>query len=796
VQDEAAVGVDQVRGVEVRRVLSRYPQRFRAYATVYNPPVVREIAREIAAFRPEIVHAHNIHTHISFRSLLEASKAGVPVVLTAHDHQLFCGTKFECASPERAASIPAMRCARCQRLRYFPLRNSLIRKAVARSVGRILAVSEALKEDLAANGYPGELIEALHNGIDPDSMAVEEGRVREFARTHGLEGKRVVLFGGRVSHAKGIDWAVEAMARLSPELNAVLMVLGSSDSYTAHVRALARGRGIEGRIAFLPWMTGDDLKAAYSASLLCLTPSVYREPFNLINIEAMALAKPVVTTRFGGPPEVVVDGETGYVVDPRDSEAMAARLSDLLSNEARAAAMGQAGYRRLLERFTVARQADRVEEVYRTLIEHRPPGTVGKGLVPFQTDEGDRATRGLKPAATNTDAGDRDTSGTSLDATPAHRSSLRILHLITSLDMGGAQKHLLAVVKGLRDRGHQADVAFFKNPTLADDFAATGAEVIDLHAPGTLDPTLLPRLARLLASGRYDILHTHLLKADSYGALAGALARTPVVLASKHNDEAALRNPLVGLVHGSLSRLDQRVVVLSDYVGRYVAERGRVDRARIQRVYYGLPPISPAGPEDGLRVRVELGIPLEAPLVLTVGRLTEQKGLTHLLEAMAIVLRRLPEARLLVVGDAQDGREEYKQSLLALHQSLGLGDRVIFTGVRPDVPALMRAADLFTMASLWEGFGLVFLEAMAAGKPVVATRVSAVPEVVADGVTGLLVPPADPPAMAEAMAALLSDPERARSMGEAGLVRLRDNFSEEKMVDSLEKLYYRLWRRQ
>ena len=372
---------------------------------------------------------------------------------------------------------------------------------------------------------------------------------------------------------------------------------------------------------------------------------------------------------------------------------------------------------------------------------------------------------------------------------------MRILHLITSLDMGGAQKHLLAVVKGLRNRGHQADVAFFKNPTLAADFAATGATVIDLYARGTLDPMLLPRLARLLASGHYDILHTHLLKADSYGAVAGALARTPVV-ASKHNDEAVLRNPLVGVVHGGLSRLDQRVVVLSDYVGRYVVEKGRVDRSRIQRVYYGLPPVCPASPEDGLRVRSELGIPANAPLALTVGRLTEQKGLTHLLEAMALVLRRLPEARLLVVGDAQDGREEYKQRLLSLHQSLSLGDRVIFTGVRPDVPSLMQAADLFTMASLWEGFGLVFLEAMAAGKPVVAARVSAVPEVVADGVTGLLVPPADPQAMAEAILALLSDPERARSMGDAGLVRLREHFSEEKMVDSLEQLYYRLWRRQ
>ena len=358
---------------------------------------------------------------------------------------------------------------------------------------------------------------------------------------------------------------------------------------------------------------------------------------------------------------------------------------------------------------------------------------------------------------------------------------LRVLHVITSLDVGGAQRHLLSLARGLRSRGHLADVAFFKNPSLARQFREAGIQLFDMTARGTISPLLLPRLVRRLRAGRYQIVHTHLLKADTYGALAGVLAGTPVRVSSKHNDEQVLRRAGVAALHGLVSRLSHRVVVLSDHVGRYMASVGRVDPSRITRIYYGLPATHAASPEQGHRLRRELGLPPEAPVVATVGRLAEQKGLTYLLEAMAIVRERLPEARLLVVGDAQDGREGYKRELLRAREALGLEESVIFTGNRDDVPAVMQACDLF-------------LEAMAAARPVVATAVSAVPEVVQDGVTGLLVPPRNPRALAESMLALLSDRQRAEQMGAAGLRRLQEQFTEDAMVGSVERLYFQLWR--
>jgi starch synthase len=368
VQKKDDAGTLTVRGVQVRRVLSRYPLRLRNYLAAYNPALVGRVSAEIADFRPDVVHAQNIHTHISFHALISARQAGVPVVLTAHDHQLFCATKFDCSAPDRSVAIPLSSCARCQRFRYFPLRNHLIKRAVKQSEARILAVSSALRDDLIANGFAQDSIQTIHNGIDPVSMQVSDEQVHGFARRHALDGKKIVLFGGRVSHAKGIDHAVAALGLLPRELTFNFLVLGSSEDYIAYILQMGHRMSVEDRTVFLPWLSGEELRAAYAMSSVCLTPSVYREPFNLINIEAMALKKPVITTCFGGPPEVVVDGETGYILDPRNIELMAAKLEELLTDTARAEAMGEAGYRRVTEHFTVARQAEKTLAVYESVL--------------------------------------------------------------------------------------------------------------------------------------------------------------------------------------------------------------------------------------------------------------------------------------------------------------------------------------------------------------------------------------------------------------------------------------------
>jgi glycosyltransferase involved in cell wall biosynthesis len=190
---------------------------------------------------------------------------------------------------------------------------------------------------------------------------------------------------------------------------------------------------------------------------------------------------------------------------------------------------------------------------------------------------------------------------------------------------------------------------------------------------------------------------------------------------------------------------------------------------------------------EGQHIRHELGIGPDAFLVGNVGRLALQKGQRHLIAAMPLLLERVPRARAIIAGGGD--LEDYLRDLA---NEMGVGERVHVLGPRKDVPALMHAIDVFVMPSIWEGFGLVLLEAMAAGRPIVASRVATIPEVVAEGETGLLVPAGDPLALATALAELADQPEVAARMGEAGRERLRRRFSLEKMVGDTELLYREL----
>jgi glycosyltransferase involved in cell wall biosynthesis len=191
----------------------------------------------------------------------------------------------------------------------------------------------------------------------------------------------------------------------------------------------------------------------------------------------------------------------------------------------------------------------------------------------------------------------------------------------------------------------------------------------------------------------------------------------------------------------------------------------------------------------GRNVRRECGIPDDIPLIGTVGRLSKQKGQTHLIRSIALVLKSVNEARLLIVGHDDQG---LRPLLEAEIKRLGLTENVTLTGFREDVPDIMAAIDIFCLPSLWEGFGLVLLEAMAQARPVVASRVGSIPEVVLDGQTGILVEPGDEVALARALTELLVDQDRALNLGLAGKRRQEEVFSRQAMVRRTEKLYDQL----
>jgi glycosyltransferase involved in cell wall biosynthesis len=378
------------------------------------------------------------------------------------------------------------------------------------------------------------------------------------------------------------------------------------------------------------------------------------------------------------------------------------------------------------------------------------------------------------------------------DAEPAetHRR-IRVLQVITSLERGGAENHLLALLTHADHSAFDFETAVLSGEgELVSVFRQAGMHVHLLKARSRFDPFALARLVGVLRQGSYDIVHSHLFRADIFASLAVARLgeQAPLLVSTRHNDDRFFLNPFVGIVHYMISARQDLIIAISDHIARFTVSRGVRHPARVRRVYHGIEPtVTQALERDGVRIRAELGLGAGDFLVGNVGRLALQKGQRHLIAAMPLLLERVPGAHAVIAGSGD--LEEYLRDLAL---EVGVADRVHVLGPRRDVPALMHAIDVFAMPSIWEGFGLVLLEAMAAGRPIVASRVATIPEVVVDGVTGVLVPAGDSVALAEALTALAHDSARARAYGQAGRERLRSRFSIEKMVGDTELLYREL----
>jgi glycosyltransferase involved in cell wall biosynthesis len=323
---------------------------------------------------------------------------------------------------------------------------------------------------------------------------------------------------------------------------------------------------------------------------------------------------------------------------------------------------------------------------------------------------------------------------------------------------------------------------------LAEPLEARGIPVFALDKRPKLDLRVLIRLVRLMRSERVDVVHTHLWTSSFWGRLAGALARVPVMIITEHNLDTWRRAPHL-LADRLLGRFTDDWVFVSSEVEAFYRARLALPEGRSHVVHNGVDLAPFARRPDPAEVRTRMGLPADARVAGVVGRLEARKGHRFFLEAMRRVVDRVPGALGLIAGEGKE-----KDALLAQRGALGLAESVRLVGYWPDLAEALAALDVFVLPSLMEGHPLAILEAMAAGKPVVATDVGGNAEAVEAGVTGVLVPPADPDALADAILALLLEPERAARLGEAGRRSLDRRFSLAAAVKANEELYLRRYR--
>jgi glycosyltransferase involved in cell wall biosynthesis len=294
------------------------------------------------------------------------------------------------------------------------------------------------------------------------------------------------------------------------------------------------------------------------------------------------------------------------------------------------------------------------------------------------------------------------------------------------------------------------------------------------------------RLARHIARRRIQIVHAY----NFYGnvfAIPPARLVAPVVIASIR-DCAPYLTAMQKRVQRFACQFADCVLVNADAVKDWLISEG-YDSSKIVVIRNGVDLNRFKQPPEPDRIRHELGLPAGTPLVAVVSRLTRLKGLEHFLGAAAVLRPRFPAARFLIAGETAPSDRAYLDELTGLADRLGISDRVIFTGLRSDVPSLLASATVSVMPSLNEALSNVLLESMAAGAPVVATRVGGTPEALIDGKTGLLVPPADSAALVASIARLLENPGLAARLGQAARQVIADRFSVERMVRATEQLY-------
>jgi glycosyltransferase involved in cell wall biosynthesis len=358
---------------------------------------------------------------------------------------------------------------------------------------------------------------------------------------------------------------------------------------------------------------------------------------------------------------------------------------------------------------------------------------------------------------------------------------MKVLHAIKVKGIGGAEQHLLTLLPALRERGIDAQLlsldAGGDSDRLHRRLEAQAVPVHRVNCGFDISPRLAASVSSIVRTERPDLLHTHMVHADIYGSVAARVLGVPLTT-TRHNDDRYLLGPFK-YVDRAFSANADAIIAISDAVREFHIRAGLPER-KLVTIRYGLD-VLPSVPSE--LTPEDAGISASAPLVLAIGRLIEQKDHATLLQAFARVHEAIPDARLAILGWGA-----LEQSTRELAGRLGLQDAVLMPG-RVEPSAWLARADIFAHTSLWEGFGIVLLEAMLSGLPVIATRVSAIPEIVTDGTTGTLVAPGDVEAIAAALTRLLRDPAQRRILGEAGRERARSDFSVARMTDRTIAVY-------
>jgi glycosyltransferase involved in cell wall biosynthesis len=360
------------------------------------------------------------------------------------------------------------------------------------------------------------------------------------------------------------------------------------------------------------------------------------------------------------------------------------------------------------------------------------------------------------------------------------------MFIVPCFGFGGLEKVVLSIVKNIdRSRFNPSFCTLLlPEPELMKELEQYDLPCYVLQKRDGPDISILFKLRKLLAAEKVQLVNSHDIGATLYAAPAARLAGAGRVIHTDHSQILAKHKHL-GVYRWILKNLVSHSITVSKDLESYLTKEMGVHPGRITTIPNGIDIELFAAERDLSYLYKEFDIEPNDKVVGSIGRLKKQKGMEYLISAFKIVVEAMPQAKLFIVGDG-----ELRQKLESIRDELGIEDNVIFTGIRNDIPALLQFFDLFTLASLWEGQPLTIMEAMAAGKPIIATDVGGNAEILKGGDLGTIVPPRDSAAHADSILTLLKDESRAEELGKKARAFAQRELGDTPMARKYDDLFY------
>jgi glycosyltransferase involved in cell wall biosynthesis len=602
-------------------------------------------------------------------------------------------------------------------------------RLINRWVKKIVVNAGAIKKMIVeSEGVSSDKIEVIYNGVEFH----ESGRHSDISRSSlGLHPQEMVIMHvANLKPVKGHAYLFEALGLILEQVKNVRVFLVGDDMSGGLLQEKVRALGIEKHVTFLG--KRQDIASLLEIADVCVLPSLSEGLSNAI-LEYMVAARPVVTTDVGGNAELVEEGVTGFLVPKGDARALSFALLKLIADKNLRIGMGSKGRQKVIANFSVEGMAQRYENLFDSLLPRK----------------------------------------------------VKILHFISSGGFFGAENVLLNIAQSFNNDNYVSLIAAIRdarspNVEIIERAKSLGLPTHIFESQGRIDLKTIKELKKYLIENKIDILHTHNYKSDIIGALAAK--DTGIALISTAHGFTDMNSKVSWyerLDQWFLKKYFKRTIVVTDQMLRNFPS----DKRRIISNGINIKKFETAA-HDRERIRREYGIADADLLIGTVGRLSVEKNQALFLSALLGILQEHRHVKVMIIGDGPEG-----DALKGFVKASGLEQKVLFTGLISDPAPFYQAFDIFVLSSLTEGVPLTLLEAMASKVPVVATKVGGIPQIISDGVTGLLVESQNASQLREAISTLICDSSKRERFKEAAFNFAKENYS----LDRMNWLYHEVY---